>query len=157
MILMFLSIITAFVTSLIVSELFDLPMNLIEYPTIVASDIVLQLSGTIISLLLWGMFTACMTVVTKSIVGGLIFGLVYPILEFSIIDQWLIGKYFPLFIQKSMLPILFRDTDPGGFVSFYPMPDIYQLHESFIWTGAYTGLFFIIMLIVLKRQKVPMA
>src|SRR5690606_40848503 len=70
-----LSIITAFVTSLIVSELFDLPMNLIEYPTIVASDIVLQLSGTIISLLLWGMFTACMTVVTKSIVGGLIFGL----------------------------------------------------------------------------------
>lgn len=157
LLLMLLSIITAFITSLIVPELFNLPMNLIEYPTIVISDIVLQLSGTIISLLLWGMFTACMTVVTKSIVGGLILGLVYPILEFSIIDQWLIGKYFPLFIQKSMLPILFHDTDPGGFVSFYPMPEIYQLHESFLLTGAYTGLFFIIMLIVLKRQKVLMA
>jgi ABC-type transport system involved in multi-copper enzyme maturation permease subunit len=151
-----ISIIIGLLSSFVTPYIFDLPTNLVSTDSIQVTDYFLQILGTIISLLLWGVFAACITVLSKSLVVGVIVGFIYPTMESSILHSWYIGQYFPLFIQKSMLPILFKETENGGLVSFYDMPEIYTLNQSLLLSFIYTLIFIIITLIALKKQKIPM-
>ncbi|KGX87480.1 ABC transporter permease subunit [Pontibacillus litoralis] len=150
------SIIIGLTVSFITPAIFNLPMNIVSTESIQLNDYFLQILGTILSLLLWGIFAGCITVISKSLITGVIIGFIYPTIESSILHSWSFGQYFPLFIQKSMLPNLFRDTENGGIVSFYDMPDIYTVNQSLLFTFFYTLTFIFITLIVLKKQRIPM-
>ncbi|MDW0118697.1 ABC transporter permease [Sporosarcina thermotolerans] len=148
-------IILGFIMSYVTPIIFDLPMGLVSSRVAVNYSVTfLQISGTILSLLLWAVFAACITVVSKSLSSGIIVGFFYPIIESSVMHNWTIGQWFPLFVQKSMLPILFKETAYGGIVSFYPMPDTYTLAETFIGVTIYIILLIFLMLIVLRRQRI---
>ena len=152
-----ISILTGYIMSAITPFIFNLPMDVItSEESIQFSTSLLQIIGTIFSLLLWGVFAACITVITKSLLAGIVVGFIYPIVESVLLHSWSIGKLFPLFIQKSMLPILFEKTAYGGMVSFTDMPDIYSLNQSILLTLLYIVSFVLIMFIVLKKQRVPL-
>ncbi|KOS61099.1 ABC transporter permease subunit [Lysinibacillus agricola] len=151
-----ISVLVGYIMSVITPILFNLPMEVISEEPLMFKSSILQIVGTIISLLLWGIFAACITVITKSILVGMIAGFLYPIIESTFLHSWSFGQWFPLFIQKSMLPILFEKTAYGGIVSFYAMPDIYSINQSILYTLIYILFFVFIMFFVLKKQKTPM-
>ena len=155
--LIVICILTGYLMSAITPYIFNLPMDLVNpEESLQFSFSLLQVIGTIVSLLLWGVFAACIAVVTKSLLTGITVGFIYPIIEVAFLHSWSISKIFPLFIQKSMLPILFEKAAYGGTVSFYDMPDLYTLNQSILLSLLYIVLFVTIMFIVLKKQRVPL-
>ncbi|KOY17248.1 ABC-2 transporter permease [Paenibacillus xylanivorans] len=153
---MLMTILVGIMFSFVTPVVFNLPMDLVNSKIITIKDYSPQILGSIISLLLWGMFAGCITVLSKSLMAGIIVGFIYPTIESSVFHSWSVGQYLPLFIQKSMLPILFRDTAYGGIVSFYDMPDIYSVTTSMLFTLAYTMFFLLVTWIALKKQRTLM-
>ncbi|MBP3039620.1 ABC transporter permease subunit [Bacillaceae bacterium Marseille-Q3522] len=152
-----ISILTGLFMSMITPLLFNLPVDLVSAKEPFPFDMVLlQLACSFLSLLLWSVFSGFIAVICKSLLAGVIVGFVYPIIESSFLHTWYIGQWFPLFIQKSMLPILFEKTNYGGIVSFYDMPDIYSVPQSFLFSFMYLLLFVLLTFIGLKKQRVPM-
>lgn len=157
-IVLFISIciVTGYIMSFITPRIFDMPIDILSKEQIKLELSLFQFFGTFVSLLLWGVFAAFITVITKSLLVGIIVGFLYPILESSFLHAWSFSQYLPLFIQKSMLPILFGNSSYGGMVSYHSMPIIYSLEQSIFYTLVYIILFTIILLFVLKKQRVPM-
>ncbi|MEO4052974.1 ABC transporter permease [Solibacillus sp. CAU 1738] len=154
-IVLFLSIciVTGYIMSFITPRIFDMPVDIISNEQIMLDQSLLQIVGTFISLFLWGIFTAFITVITKSLFTGIIIGIAYPIIESLFLHDLSFSEYLPLYIQKSMLPILFEKSS-GDMISFHPLSHIYSLNESIFYTLLYISLFIIMLLFVLKKQKV---
>lgn len=147
---------TGYIMSFITPLIFDMPVNILSKEQIMLDLSLFQFFGTFISLLLWGVFAAFITVITKSLIVGIVVGFLYPIIESSIFHAWSFSQYLPLFIQKSMLPILFEKSTYGGMVSYHSLPKTYSLDQSLFYTLVYISLFIIMLFFVLKKQKVPM-
>ncbi|MDQ0196823.1 ABC transporter permease subunit [Paenibacillus wynnii] len=152
------SIICGYILSIITPAVFHLPMDLITESkvTVPFYTSLLQIIGTFLSLLLWAVFAACISVVFKNMLIGVIVGFLYPIFESSLLDIFVVGQWFPLFIQKSMLPFLFEQTSYGGMVTFNKISDYYTLSNSLFLTVVYIVFFTSIMYFCLRKQKLSL-
>jgi len=152
-----ISIIVALFLSFFVPNMYSLPIDALQINNSVSiRNYFLQIIATLLSLVLWGIVGGGITVLSKSLAIGVIVGVAYPFFEMTILHRFEIGQRFPLFIQRSMLPQLFYEIELGGAVSFYPMPEVYTLSQTLLFTSMYIALFISITLLIFKNQKVPM-
>jgi len=148
-------IMLGYMMSFITIRVFDMPTDLVNHlkPHFSFQLTLLQIVGTLFSLLLWALFGGFCAVLTQNIIIGITIGIIYPMIESIFTYSLPIGPYFPLFVQKSMLPILFEQTAFGGLVSFDMGANLYSLSESLWLTLGYILVFAALIHISFKTQR----
>lgn len=154
--IIFLFIISVYIISLLISYIsisnLDIPISLnkLDNYKISKYGYFHKILGTLVSMFFAAVFGGLVTILSKNYFSGLMIGIVYPIMESTI----MFSTKLPFFIQASMLPILFPYQ--GGNVSFDPInnvTDTYTYWESISYSLLYLLLFIIISLIVFRKQK----